>query len=75
MLTVCADAQDEALAFIAAAIERLPEGERDALFARTLVVDSVQAWRQITLGEQLMVLLPTFNQSTSSRRPAAGIMF
>ena len=60
VLTVRADAQDEALAFIAAAIERLPEGERDALFARTLVVDSAQAWRQITLTEQPMVLLPTF---------------
>lgn len=60
MLTVRADAQDEALAFIAAAIEKLPEGERDGLFARTLIVESVQAWRQITIAEQPMVLLPTF---------------
>ncbi len=60
VLTVRADAQDEALAFIAAALEKLPEGERDALFARTLVVDSGQAWRQITLVEQPIVLLPTF---------------
>ncbi len=60
MLTVRADAQDEALAFIAAAIEKLPEGERDALFARTLIVESVQSWRQIAIAEQPMVLLPTF---------------
>jgi len=59
-LTVCADAQDEALAFIAATIEKLPEGERDGLFARTLIVESIQAWRQITIVEQPMVLLPTF---------------
>jgi hypothetical protein len=60
VLTVRADAEDEALAFIAAAIERLPEGERDTLFARTLVVDSARAWRQIILAEQQIVLLPTF---------------
>ncbi len=60
VLTVRADAQDEALAFIAAALEQLPEGERDAVFARALVVESVQAWRQITITEQPMVLLPTF---------------
>jgi hypothetical protein len=60
MLTVRANAQDEALAFIAAAIEKLPEGERDALFARTLIVESVQSWRQIAIAEQPMVLLPTF---------------
>src|SRR5712692_401374 len=60
VLTVRADAQDEALAFIAAALEQLPEGERDAVFARALVVESVQAWRQITLTKQSMVLLPTF---------------
>jgi hypothetical protein len=60
VLTVRADAQDEALAFIAAALEQLPEGERDAVFARALVVESVQAWRQITITEQPLVLLPTF---------------
>ena len=60
MLTVRADAQDEALAFIAAAIEKLPEGERDALFARTLIVESVKSWRQIAIAEQPMVMLPTF---------------
>jgi len=60
VLTVRADAQDEALAFIAAALEQLPQGERDAVFARALVVESVQAWRQITITEQPMVLLPTF---------------
>jgi hypothetical protein len=60
VLTVRADAQDEALAFIAAALEHLPEGECNEIFARALVVESVQAWRQITLAEQPMVLLPTF---------------
>ena len=60
VLAVRADAQDEALAFIAASLELLPEGERDGIFARALVVESVQTWRQITLTEQPLVLLPTF---------------
>jgi hypothetical protein len=60
VLTVRADAQHEALAFIAAALEQQPEDVRDEIFARALVVDSVQTWRQITLAEQPMVLLPTF---------------
>ncbi len=62
-LTVRADAQDEAIAFIAAAIENLPEGERDRLFARALIVESIQAWRQIMTSEQPMVLLPTCKPS------------
>jgi hypothetical protein len=60
VLAVRADAQDEALAFIAAALELLQEGERDSIFARALIVESVQTWRQITLAEQPLVLLPTF---------------
>jgi hypothetical protein len=62
LLTIRADTQDEALAFIAAAIEKLPEGERDGLFSRSLIVESAQAWRQITIAKQPMVLLPTFKQ-------------
>lgn len=60
ILTVRADAQDESLAFIAATLERSDKGERDAIYARTLIVDSIQAWRQIVLTEQPLVLLPTF---------------
>ncbi|SRR5579875_1057749 len=60
IVTVRADAQDEALAFIAASLEQLPERERDAKYARTVIVDNVQAWRHIILTEQPLVLLPTF---------------
>jgi hypothetical protein len=60
IVTVRADAQNEALAFIAATLEQLPERERDAKYARTVIVDSVQAWRHIILTEQPLVLLPTF---------------
>jgi hypothetical protein len=59
-LTVRADSQEEALAFIAAAFDRLPDLERGAIFARTLIVESVHVWRQITFTEQPIILLPTF---------------
>lgn len=60
ILTVRADAQDETLAFIAATLEQFAERECDAIYARTVIVDSIQAWRQIVLTEQPLVLLPTF---------------
>lgn len=59
-LTVRANAQDESLAFIAATIEQCAGRERDAIYARALIVDSVQAWRQIVVIEQPLVLLSTF---------------
>ena len=59
-LTIQADAQEEALAFIAAAFERLPQLERDILFIRTLIVYSADAWRQISHTPQPLVLLPMF---------------
>lgn len=60
VLTVRADAQDESLAFIAATIEQCAERDRNAIYARALIVDSIQAWRQIVVVEQPLVLLPTF---------------
>jgi len=59
-MTIGADSQEEALAFIAAAFERLPKLERDALFTCTLIVYSADAWSQMVLSTQPLVLLPTF---------------
>src|SRR4029077_12935494 len=72
MLTVRADAQDEALAFIAAAIEKLPEGERDALFARTFIVESVRSWQKIPIAEQPVMLPPTFKPVDVVQAPRRG---
>jgi hypothetical protein len=59
-LTVRADSQDEALAFIAAAFEQLPELARERVFTRASIVNSAQAWRQIVLTEQPILLFPRF---------------
>lgn len=59
-VTIRADSQEEALAFIAAAFERLPKLERDLLFTCTLIVYSPDAWSQIALSTQPLVLLPMF---------------
>ncbi len=68
IFTVQADSQEEALVFIAATIEQLSPNERDALFSRAVIVRTEHAWRQITLTEQPLVLLPTF-QLTGTQVP------
>jgi len=60
VLTVRADAQEESLAFIAATVDQFAEGERDTIYARALIVDSIQAWRHIVVVEQPLLLFPTF---------------
>ena len=60
IVTILADSQEEALAFIAAAFERLPKLERDALFTCTLIVYSADTWSQMVLSTQPLVLLPMF---------------
>ena len=59
-LTIRADSQEEALAFIAATFEKLPDLKRGEIFARIVVVESTQAWRYITLTEQPIMVLPLF---------------
>lgn len=62
-LTLRADSQNEAIAFIAAASDRLPESERASVFSRAIIVKSEQAWRQIVSFGQPLILLPTFDQT------------
>ncbi|HEY7415390.1 MAG TPA: helix-turn-helix domain-containing protein, partial [Ktedonobacteraceae bacterium] len=61
VLPIRADAQEEALAFLAAVFERLPEAQRDTFFARSLIVHSPIAWQQLAYTGQPLVLLPTFS--------------
>ena len=68
LFTVRAYSQEEALVFIAATFEHLSPNERDALFARTVIVRTEHAWRQITLTDHPLIVLPTF-QLTSTRVP------
>jgi transcriptional regulator with XRE-family HTH domain len=59
-LAVRADAPEEALAYIAAVFNLLPEAERQALFVRTIIVSSADAWSQIILTLQPLILIPMF---------------
>jgi hypothetical protein len=60
VLTIRADAPEEALAYIAAVFAILPEAERQALFARTIIVYSTDTWSQIILTPQPLFLIPMF---------------
>lgn len=71
-LTVRGDSQDESLAFIGACIEKLPAAERESIFSRALVVHDAHAWRQISLTEQPIVLVPTFTQPDLAQATHAG---
>ncbi|GAA4382139.1 hypothetical protein [Hymenobacter koreensis] len=55
-----ADTQKEAIALLAAAILALPEAERTAVLARTVVVESPEAWRELTAARQPLLLAPLF---------------
>ena len=59
--TVQGDSQEEALAFIAAALAQLPEPERSAVLDRALIVREATAWREVVACEQPLILLPTFS--------------
>jgi hypothetical protein len=59
--TFQADSVDEGVAFIAAAL--LPtDPDRDARFARVLVVDDKDMWREIITVPQPLILIPTFSE-------------
>jgi transcriptional regulator with XRE-family HTH domain len=59
-LTIRADTQEEAATFIAAVFDLLPEAERSALFACALIVSGADAWSQIILTPQPLILIPMF---------------
>jgi hypothetical protein len=55
-----ADTQKEAVATLAAAIMTLPAAERSAVLARAVVVESPEAWRELTTTAQPLLLVPVF---------------
>lgn len=55
-----ADSEEEALAFLAAVAERLPESDRDTLFARGLVIRDPDTWRRFVVSETPLLLAPLF---------------
>jgi hypothetical protein len=50
LLTLRAETEKEAIAFIASAIQALPEDDRDRLFARAAILETAIAWDQATFA-------------------------
>lgn len=67
-----ADSEDEALAFFAAVAERLPENDRDALFARGLVIRDPDTWRRFVVPDTPLLLAPLFAGADAAGAVRAG---
>lgn len=61
-LAVQADSREEALAFFAAALERLPLAERESYLARSILVEDIASWRHLTTSGQPLILIPLFDE-------------
>lgn len=59
-LALQADTREEALAFFAAAVERLTEDRRLDCISRAVVVSGASAWRQLATWETPLLLVPMF---------------
>jgi hypothetical protein len=55
-----ADTVEEALGFVASIVQMLPDDIRTNALARAIVVDDVDAWRQLRRSPGQLVLIPTF---------------
>jgi len=66
IVSLVADSPDEVVAFAIAAIRKAPENIRNFLEARTLVVDSIAAGRQLLAKDNLVLLL----RNDATRSPA-----
>ncbi len=60
-LALRAESKEEAIAFVAAALYRMTEAEREACFARSVVVEGGGAWRQLSGFGEGLVLIPRFD--------------
>lgn len=57
-LTLAADSRDEALAVFAAAVQKLPDRDRERHLASIVVVEEVSAWRELSSAGHPLVLVP-----------------
>jgi hypothetical protein len=72
-LEVQGTARDEAVAFLAAVLQQIPEQERERLLARCVVVEDVAAWQQLATSRTPLILVPTFaNRAMVSQAVTAG---
>jgi len=61
ILDVQAETLEEAVAFYAATVQRLPEDSRETTEVRSVVVEESTTWRRLALSERPLVLIPTFS--------------
>ena len=69
-LALRAESKEEAVAFVAAVLYRMPETEREACFARSVVVEDGGAWRQLSGFGEGLVLVPRFDVREADVVPA-----
>ncbi|HJP93519.1 MAG TPA: hypothetical protein VJ875_16285 [Pyrinomonadaceae bacterium] len=60
-LALQSDSRDEAIAFFAAALERLSLEERERYLVRGIVVEDIVSWRHLTASKQPLILIPKFD--------------
>jgi hypothetical protein len=63
-----ADSREEAVAFLAAALERLPLEERARYLARCIVVEDIASWRHLTSSGQPLILVPLLDERDAVAR-------
>lgn len=59
-ISVAGDSREEALAFVAAAIEQLPEPEGSGILARAIVVWDPSHWATLAVRDEPLILIPMF---------------
>lgn len=59
-LSLLADTRKEAIATLAVIALSLPEAERVGILAKTVVVESVDAWHELVLATRPLLLIPLF---------------
>lgn len=60
ILGLQADTRDEAVAFFIASLFRISEEERERILTRGVVVEDITAWRQLSLWDNSLILVPMF---------------
>jgi hypothetical protein len=61
-LALQGDSREEAIAFFAAALERLSLEERERYLVRGIVVEDIASWRHLTASKQPLILIPKFDE-------------
>ncbi|MQA92351.1 MAG: hypothetical protein GEU90_19345 [Gemmatimonas sp.] len=69
VVSVAGDSREEAFAFLAAAIDELPEPERSGILSRAIVVWDPSHWTSLAVRDEPLILVPMFE----NRKHAGGV--